>query len=274
MAKTLIMAVLNVTPDSFSDGGHYLHADKAIARGLRLVEEGADIIDVGPESTSYYTDPTKKPVSTDEQIRRAIPVIAGLAQRGITTISIDTSNAAVAKAALDHGAVWINDQQAGAADPDMPEVMTKAQRVVLMHGFGMGFGVEAGEKTRYAHVISELANFFTVRSAALMEKGLSPDKIIIDPGFGFGKGLEDSLIILGNLAQLKALGFPLLVGLSRKSFIGKLTEIEAPEERDNASLGGNILSLLSGVDVIRTHNVAMLAQARCLVDAALARRQQ
>lgn len=272
-AKTLIMGVLNVTPDSFSDGGLYFNVDKAIARGLSLIGEGADIIDVGPESTSYYTDTTKKPVNTDEQIKRAIPVIAGLAQRGVTTISVDTSNADVARAALEHGATWINDEQAGAGDPMMPAVMTKAERVVLMHGFGRGFGVEDSEKTRYSQVINELANFFEVHCAALIEKGLSRDRIIIDPGFGFGKGLEDSLIILGNLARLKALGFPVLVGLSRKSFIGKLTGIEAPSDRDNASLGGNILSLLSGVDVIRTHNVAMLAQAQCLVDAALARRQ-
>lgn len=261
------MGVLNVTPDSFSDGGLYFDAQGAIAHGLRLLEEGADIIDVGPESTSFYTDPQKKPIDAKEQIKRAVPVIAALAKRGVAKISVDTSNAEVAKAALESGATWINDQNAGLADLKMPSVMSKAERVVLMHGFGMGFGVDAGEKAQYLSVVDELVAFFQKRILALAPHGVTKEKILIDPGFGFGKGLEDSLELLRNLHDLLVLDVPVLVGLSRKSFIGKLTNIAVPSERDNASLAGNVMAILAGASVIRTHNVKALAEARCLVDA-------
>lgn len=268
-----IMGVLNVTPDSFSDGGHYFSSDAAIKRGIELIEAGADIIDIGPESTSFYTDPNKKPVSASEQLDRALPVIDGLVRHGVRMISIDTTSAEVAKAALEHGVSWINDQQAGCGDPLMPSVMRAAQKVVLMHGFGMGFGVEAGEKARYQQqVMAALKTFFHERITALGAAGVEREKIIIDPGFGFGKGLEDSLTILGNLAELKSLQTPILIGLSRKSFIGKLLSINEPIERDGASLGGNLLALLSGVEIIRTHNVKMLKQAKRLVEEALARK--
>ncbi|MCA9507678.1 MAG: dihydropteroate synthase [Myxococcales bacterium] len=272
--NALIMGVLNVTPDSFSDGGFYLESDRAIARGLEMVEQGADIIDIGAESTSYYTDPQKKPVEILEQIKRAVPVIKGLEKAGVRGISIDTSSAVVAQAALDHGATWINDQRAAMADKMMPVTMKNAERVVLMHGFGLGFGVNAGERVNYSHPINELKDFFQQRVRELLQLGLEKEKIIIDPGFGFGKGLEDSLTILAQLSSLKVLGFPVLIGLSRKSFIGKLCGIEDPMKRDNASLGGNVMALLSGVGVIRTHNVKMLAEAKCLIDATWLRRSR
>ncbi len=270
--RTQIVGVLNVTPDSFSDGGLYLDSDRAVEHGLRLMEQGADVIDVGAESTSFYTDPQKRPIDAKEQIKRAIPVIAALARHGIADISIDTTNAEVAKAALENGATWINDQSAGLSDPLMPLVMSKAKRIVLMHGFGLGFGVDEGEKDLYSSVVDELVAFFEKRFAVLASHGVTKEKILIDPGFGFGKGLEHSLELLAHLDQFSCLGVPVQVGMSRKSFIVKLTNIALPHERDNASLAANVMAMMAGVEFIRTHNVKMLAEARWVADAALSRR--
>lgn len=264
--KTLIMGIVNVTPDSFSDGGLYFDSKQAVEHGLKLLKDGADILDIGPESTSYYTDPNKKPVSAHEQIKRAIPVIKELAQAK-ALISIDTSNAEVAKAALDNGARWINDEKAALGDPFMPMIMKKAEKVILMHGFGLGFGVYEGEQSKYHSVIDELVQFFEQRIASLSLAGVDKTKIIIDPGFGFGKGLNDSLTILDSIDAFKSLGLAILAGPSRKSFIGKLTGIERPLERDFASLAANVMAVMKGASIIRTHQVKMMADARFLTDA-------
>lgn len=269
--KTMIMGVLNVTPDSFSDGGKYFSSSKAVEHGLEMIEAGADIIDVGAESTSFYTDANKKPVEASVQIDRALPVIEILTKKSVK-ISIDTTNALVAQAALKAGACWINDQGAALKDNDMAQVMHKAEKVVLMHGFDLGFGVEAGEKITYSaqdRVMGELFSYFKERTQSLINGGLSPEQIIIDPGFGFGKGLKDSLFILKNLGSLTHLRMPILVGPSRKSFLGKISGIDKPYLRDNVSLAANVLAIKNGAEIIRTHNVKALAEARTLVDAVL-----
>lgn len=264
---TIIMGVLNVTPDSFSDGGNYFSVDKAVKRGMTMLEEGAHVIDVGPESTSYYTHPTKRPVDAEEQIRRAIPVIEALAQEGVKNISVDTTQAKVAKAALEHGATWINDQTAGLQDEAMGSVMAQAEKVVLMHGFGFGFGVDESEGTRYENVMDELCSFFKQRIHALSNEKVQRDRIIIDPGFGFGKGLNDSLSMLSSLHYLQKVGCPILVGPSRKSFIGKVTGIESPKDRDNASLVAFTVAVMHGASLLRVHNVKAAKEAMLLVDA-------
>ncbi len=264
--KTLIMGIVNVTPDSFSDGGLYFEAKDAIEHGFKLLKEGADILDIGPESTSYYTDPNKKPVDAHEQIKRAVPVIKELARANVL-MSIDSSNAEVAKAALDNGARWINDEKAAVANSLMPSIMKQAEKVILMHGFGLGFGVYEGEKNHYSSVLDELLGFFKERIESLSAMGIEKDKFIIDPGFGFGKGLSDSLTILNSLEVFHSLGLPVLAGPSRKSFIGKLTGIERPSERDHASLAANVMAVMKGASIVRTHNVKMMAEARYLTDA-------
>jgi dihydropteroate synthase len=267
--KTRIMGVLNVTPDSFSDGGLYYSHESAIARGLAMLEEGADIIDVGPISTSYYTNPDKKPVPALEQIRRIETVIPALLQAGVKNISIDSPDAAVARVALDCGATWVNDQTAGLGDEGMAKVMAEAEHVVLMHGFGLGFGVDAAESVKYLGVMDELKSFFTQRIASLVELGVAREKMLIDPGFGFGKGLGDSLTMLTGLSALTTLGVPILVGLSRKSFIGKACQIPEAKDRDYPTIAGNTMAVMAGADVIRTHNVRACAEALKLLDAAL-----
>lgn len=264
---TIIMGVLNVTPDSFSDGGDYFSVDRAINKAMAMVDEGAAVIDVGPESTSFYTDPNKRPVDDEEQIRRAIPVIKALSDRGIGPLSVDTTRAKVAKAALEHGATWINDETAGLGDPAMPSVMASAQKVVLMHGFGLGFGVEESEKKLYDNVMDELCAFFEKRLQDLSTAGLKAENAIIDPGFGFGKGLNDSLAMLSHLDRLQKVGCPILVGLSRKSFIGKVTGIKSPKDRDYASIAASTLAVMQGANLLRVHNVKAAKEAMMLVNA-------
>jgi dihydropteroate synthase len=250
--RTFIMGILNVTPDSFSDGGNFNDSAYAIAHGQRLIEEGADIIDVGGVSTA----PNAQPVNLQEELRRVIPVIRGLVKRGITNISIDTTSAFVARQALDCGASWINDQSAGVRDKKMAEVMIHAEAIVLMHdGNGETSGVDAGEGVHYESVMSSLKTFFLSRINELQERKVDPQKIVVDPGVGFGKGLKDSLTLINNMHCLSDVGAMSLIGVSRKSFIGKITGIAIPKERDCASLGAHAAAILSGVNIVRTHNV-------------------
>jgi dihydropteroate synthase len=270
-AKTLVMGVINVTPDSFSDGGHFLDLIKASEHGLTLIADGADIIDIGGLATSSYL--SARPVDEEEELRRVIPVIEKLASSGITNISIDTMRARVAEYALSAGAAWINDQSAGLFDEKMPSAMAKAQGVVIMHdGGGKTSGVHAGEQIIYEDVINQIYSFFSERIKVLEKASVDPGRIIVDPGIGFGKGLSDSLTIINNVHSFKGLASMTLLGLSRKSFIGKMTGIKIPGDRDFATLGAHAAAIFSGVNILRTHNVRATVEMASVLDGCLRRK--
>lgn len=271
--RTLVMGVINVTPDSFSDGGKYYDAQCGIEHGIKLIEEGADIIDVGGVATSPHLA-ADQTVSADEECSRVIPVIKGLVAQGIYNISIDTLRASVASAALDAGASWVNDQSAGLNDREMAKVMARAEGVVLMHNSGGHSGVDAGEKLVFDDVMAMLLEFFLCRIKDLGEQGVSAEKIIVDPGVGFGKGLIDSLTIINNMHRLRELNAVTLIGLSRKSFLYKLTGIEKPSDRDFATLGANAAAMMSGAHIIRTHNVRATVDMARVLDRCLFEKQR
>jgi len=264
--KTYIMGIINVTPDSFSDGGEFFDPERAIAQGLRLITEGADILDVGGMSTA----PHGRPITIEEELGRVIPVISGLRAHGITAIAVDTMRASVANMALEMGARWINDQSAGLHDQDMVMAMSKAEGVIIMHnGGGSTSGVNAGEAVIYDDVIKTLCEFFRGRIAHLTRHGVDPDTIVIDPGVGFGKGLNDSLTIINHMDRFNDIAPMSLIGLSRKSFIGKITGIDRPKDRDFASLGAHAAAILSGAHIIRTHNVRATVDMASVLDRCL-----
>jgi dihydropteroate synthase len=249
---TYICGIVNVTPDSFSDGGKYLDTKAAILHGLTLMKEGAHIVDIG----GYSTAPNHVYVSVEEELSRVIPVIKGLKAHGIDAISVDTMRARVASLAIKSGASWINDQSAAQMDKDMPSVMKDADGIIIMHnGGGQTSGVMAGEEVNYSCILKAVKEFFLNRVKNLSLLGVKKDKIIIDPGIGFGKGLKDSLFIINNMHELSELGAMLLIGLSRKSFLGKMSGIKNPIDRDVISLAASAMSVLSGVNILRTHNV-------------------
>lgn len=261
---TIIMGILNVTPDSFSDGGKFLSAKDAVDQGQYLIDDGAHMIDIGGQSTA----PKRTEVSADEELRRVLPVIEGLIKKGITNLSIDTSKALVAKEALDRGVIWINDQTAGFRDEEIINLYKRAKKVVLMHHQGQSKGVDEGEENKYQDILGEISNFFSTRINDLLKKNiLKKEQIIIDPGIGFGKGLKDSLKIIKNISILKELNFDIMIGLSRKSFIGKIIKEDMADKRDYASLILEYESILNGVNIIRTHNVKKTCQALKIIDA-------
>jgi dihydropteroate synthase len=247
-SRPLIMGIVNVTPDSFSDGGRFLSPDQAIEQALRLEEQGADIIDVGGESSRPGSDP----VSQEEELNRVIPVIRGFRKKTDTIISIDTYKAAVADQALREGANWINDISGLCFDPAMVEIAQKwGCPVVVMHMQGKPKTMQ--QNPSYLDVISELLDFFHERIEYLYKRGIK--KLILDPGIGFGKRLEDNLNILRHLEQFKVFALPVLIGTSRKSFIGAITG-QPIEKRLAGSLTSQLWSVLHGVQIIRTHDVA------------------
>jgi len=262
--RVLVMGVLNVTPDSFYDGGRYGHFDAAVARGLQMVEEGADIIDVGGESSR----PGTTSVSLDEELERAIPVIRRLRQESDVLLSIDTTKAAVAEEALAAGASIINDISALRFDEKMVEISAKRGAfIILMHMLGTPETMQ--RSPHYTDVVAEIMTFLSERIATAIRGGVPRQRILIDPGIGFGKRVEDNLAILRNLAQFKDLGGPLVVGLSRKSFLGQI--LDAPvEERLVGTIAANAVAILHGADVIRVHDVK---QGRQTADLAYRLRQ-
>jgi dihydropteroate synthase len=260
--RTALMGVLNVTPDSFSDGGKYLEREKAIAHGIRLAEEGADIIDIGGESTR----PGARPISVEEESERVIPVVRGLRRALSIPISIDTCKAEVARRALDAGADIINDVSALRVDADMAR-LASAERVpvILMHMQGTPETMQ--RRPRYQNVVEEVKEFLRSRVLFAMEQGIDPSRIIVDPGIGFGKELQHNLALLRGLPALAALGRPLLVGVSRKTFIGKLLGGAGPEERMEGSLAAAVLAVAGGAHAIRAHDVRESRRALRVVDA-------
>ncbi|HZO07142.1 MAG TPA: dihydropteroate synthase [Solirubrobacterales bacterium] len=250
MAK--LMGVVNVTPDSFSDGGLYLDPEAAIAHGEELLEAGAEILDVGGESTRPGADP----VAEDEERRRVLPVIEGLAG---ATISVDTSKAAVAAAALDAGAAIVNDVTALRGDPGMVALCAEHEAtVILMHMLGEPRTMQ--DEPTYGDVVAEVHDFLAERLEFALAAGIEEERVWLDPGIGFGKTADHNLELLRRLPELTALGRPLVIGTSRKSFIGKV-DGSAARERLGGTIASTVLAAQAGADVLRVHDVAEVGQA-------------
>jgi len=246
--KSRIMGILNVTPDSFSDGGKYLQREAAVEQAFRMEAEGADIIDIGGESSR----PGATPISETEELNRILPVITEIRKRSTILLSVDTYKARVANEALQYGVNWVNDISALRMDPDMHRVVKKWDcPVVLMHMLGDPSTMQVNPY--YQHVLADLHAFFSERIQYSISCGIK--KIILDPGIGFGKRLEDNLLILKRLDTFRQYGYPLLIGTSRKSFIGTITGRKV-EDRSAGTLATIGWSVAQGVSIVRTHEVA------------------
>jgi len=262
VAEPLVMGVVNVTPDSFSDGGAWLDPAAAISHGHELAREGADILDIGGESTR----PGAEPVGAGEELRRVVPVLAGLADAG-PRLSIDTSKALVAEAAIAAGATIVNDVTALRGDPDMAALLaTQHCDVCLMHMLGEPRTMQ--RDPRYDDVVDDVRAFLSERVEHAVGQGIAEERIWLDPGIGFGKTLEHNLELLRRLHELVALGRPLVVGTSRKSFLGAITG-RGPLERVPATIATNVLALAAGARVFRVHDVAEARDALSVAAATL-----
>jgi len=260
----LVMGIVNVTPDSFSDGGKFFSPAKAVAHALELVEQGAEILDIGGESTR----PGAEPVDEAEELRRAIPVIKKLTARVKVPLSIDTVKPAVARVALDAGASIVNDVAASRNDEAMWKVVAEFHAgYICMHAHDSPQTMQ--QNPTYHNVVREVSEFFRERLVKLNTCGIADDQIVFDPGIGFGKTLEHNLQLLANLSRFTKLKRPLLIGVSRKSFIGKLLGTTL-NERLPASLACATLAVADGVQIIRAHDVAETVQAVRLAEALLA----
>ena len=248
--QSLIMGILNVTPDSFSDGGKYLEKNTAINHALEMIDQGADIIDIGGESTRPFSDP----VSLKEEISRVVPVIEGIRKKSDICISIDTTKSQVATAALNSGASVINDVSAMEVDPLMVDVALKFDcPLIIMHMKGTPKNMQ--DDPQYESLISDIKDYLLDRIDFIISKGINPKKIVIDPGIGFGKTVENNFEIINNLKHFTSMDFPVLLGASRKSFIG--ISLNLPEEdRIEGSLAANIIGLQNGAKIFRVHDVA------------------
>ena len=253
--QPLVMGIVNVTPDSFSDGGQFLAPGAAIHHALELVENGAEIIDVGGESTR----PGAVPVDEREELRRILPVLEGLAGRLKAPLSIDTMKPAVARAALEAGASIVNDVGANQQDPAMWRLVADSGAAyVCLHMQGTPKTMQANPA--YANVVNEVAAFFSEKIARLRDCGVQHEQVILDPGIGFGKSFEHNLQLLGSLGSLGRFGCPLLLGVSRKSFLARLGGA-TPGPRLPAALACACLAVQAGVQIIRAHDVAETVQA-------------
>jgi len=260
-AATLVMGILNVTPDSFSDGGDFLDHGKAVLRGLELSAEGADWIDVGGESTR----PGAQAVDAEEEMRRVLPVVEALSKQGLT-VSIDTTKASVAKAAIEAGAAIINDVSAMKMDEDMADVAARAGApVVLMHMRGTPRTMQSD--TVYQDLMGEVFGWLSARIEYAVSKGIDRESIIIDPGLGFGKSYEGNLELLSRLREFKSLGRPILVGASRKSFIGKAMGGAEVSERLIGTVAASSVAIMNGAAILRVHDVKEAREAARVTDA-------
>src|SRR4030043_1379154 len=259
--RTLLMGVLNVTPDSFSDGGLFFDKEKAIAHGIRMVEEGADVIDIGGESTR----PGSKPLELEEELRRIIPVIESLAKEVDVPISIDTYKSTGAQRAIEAGAEMINDISGLHFDPGLAQVAAKEDApLVLMHIRGTPETMQ--KDVHYDSLFSEILQYLKDSIQRAESAGLDPRQIIIDPGIGFGKTVKDNLLIIKNLHEFRILGKPILLGTSRKSFIGKILNTEV-EDRLEGTLSSIAIGVLNGAHIIRSHDVHQAKKAITVADA-------
>lgn len=245
-----VMGIVNLTPDSFSDGGDLLDPDAALERALRMVEDGADILDVGGESTR----PGAPPVPAEEEAARIVPLLEKIAHRVPVPISVDTNKAAVARRALDAGASWVNDVGSLGLDPRMAETVAAADcPVVLMHMRGTPRTMQVD--TRYEDLVGEIYRALRESVDRAVEAGIAREKVIVDPGIGFGKSVGGNLVLLQRLAEFAGLGCPLLVGASRKTFVGRVLGIEAPKDRLEGSLAAAVLAVWNGAHIVRVHDV-------------------
>jgi dihydropteroate synthase len=261
--EPLIMGILNVTPDSFFDGGRYDTEEAAIEYALRMVEEGADIIDVGGESTRPYAEE----VGLEEELKRVIPVIEKISACSDVFISIDTYKSKVAQAACLAGAQMINDISGLTFDPQMAHIAGEMRaHVVIMHTKGTPKNMQ--ENPYYEDVISEICEFFRKQMDIAIQAGIAEERIILDPGIGFGKRVEDNLRILKMLGEFKKIGRPLLIGTSMKSFIGKVTG-STLEERLEGTLASLAVSIMNGADILRVHDVKSAQKVTKLVHAVM-----
>lgn len=253
----LVMAIVNVTPDSFSNVPT-TDPQEAVDGAEAALADGADIVDVGPESTR----PGSQPVEAEEQIRRARPVIERVHRlHPDALISIDTRLAAVAREAIAAGAVMINDTSAFRDDPEMIDVVAQSQAtIVLMHRRGTPADMQAGGGPRYADLIGEIMDFLAQRAELARKRGIAPERIVLDPGIGFGKRTEHNLEILRRLSEFAALGYPLLIGASRKRFIGEITGVQEPAERLAGSLACALIAAQRGAAILRVHDVQATSQ--------------
>jgi dihydropteroate synthase len=258
------MGIVNVTPDSFYDGGRFADPGRAVEHGLSLASEGADILDVGGESSRPGSDP----VPADEERRRVVPVIAELRRRTATLISVDTTKLEVAEAALDAGADIVNDISASGLDP---RVLVLAARhgagFVMMHMKGTPKTMQ--DAPRYDDAVAEIRAFLAGKIAAALASGLAAESIVLDPGIGFGKCLEDNLVLLNHLDALASLDRPVLVGVSRKAFIGRLLDA-APDDRLEGTIAAAVLGVVRGAHILRVHDVQAVGRAARVADAILA----
>jgi dihydropteroate synthase len=261
----LVMGVVNVTPDSFSDGGLYFRPDQAVEHALQLAEEGADLLDIGGESTR----PGASPISEAEELRRVMPVIERLAARVRVPLSIDTTKPAVAQAALRAGASLVNDVGANRPSPEMAQVVAGFRAgYVVMHMQGTPQTMQV--RPAYDDVLAAVDAFFAERLRALEAAGVGADQVVLDVGIGFGKTVGHNLQLLGALGGFRKWGRPLLLGVSRKSFIGQVTGETEPAARLPGSLACACLAVAAGVNVVRAHDVVATRQALRMTEAVLA----
>ncbi|MBM4322043.1 MAG: dihydropteroate synthase [Deltaproteobacteria bacterium] len=259
--RTLLMGVLNITPDSFSDGGLFFDKDKAIAHGLKMVQEGADIIDIGGESTR----PGSKPLGLEEELRRVLPVIDVLSRESDVPVSIDTYKSEVASRAIEAGAEIINDISGLRFDPELASVAAKTHTpIILMHIRGTPETMQ--RDVHYDSLFSEIIAYLKESIRRAESAGVDPEQIVVDPGIGFGKTLEDNLNIIKHLPEFRILGKPILLGTSRKTFIGKILDA-GPDQRLEGTISSIAIGVLNGAHIIRSHDVLQAKRAIAVADA-------
>ncbi len=258
--RPLIMGILNITPDSFSDGGRYFDHHSALKHALHMVESGADIIDIGGESSR----PGSEGVSVEEEIKRVLPVIKDLKKKSHIPISIDTTKFEVAEKAIDAGATIINDISGLQSDEKIAELAAKAKSyLILMHMRGKPNDMQ--NNVEYNDLIGEISRFFKTATEKAIGLGVSKDKIIIDPGIGFGKSVEGNYQLIKNLNRFFDLEFPIMVGVSRKSFIGKTLDLDV-DQRLEGSLAAACYAILNGADIVRVHDVKETKRAVSIIE--------
>lgn len=262
------MGVVNITPDSFSDGGLYFDQNKAVNRGLELVSQGADIIDIGGESSR----PGSEPIPKEEEMRRVLPVISELRKNTDVLISVDTTKSDVARAALEEGADIINDISSFRFDPEMISLAAqKKVPVVLMHMKGMPKTMQVNP--HYVDVLKDVKDFIKEKIEEAQSQDIKKEKIILDPGIGFGKRVQDNLKLINHLDFLEEFERPILVGISRKSFIGKILDLP-PEERLEGTIASAILSIIHGAHILRVHDLEAVKRAVKVAEAIISENSQ
>jgi dihydropteroate synthase len=261
----VVVGILNVTPDSFSDGGDFLDPEAASEHAAAMLDEGADILDIGGESTRPGSDP----VSQEEEIRRVVPVVERiLSERPEAVMSVDTYRAGTATAALEAGARFVNDVTAFRGDPRMVFVIQEAAcPVILMHMQGEPKTMQ--KEPHYEDVVREVRDFLAQRAEYAVSAGVRPENVIVDPGIGFGKNLEHNLALLRNLDAIVDIGFPVLIGASRKSFLERITGVQAPRDRVSSTVATTVLAYERGATFFRVHDVRANREALAVVEAVL-----